>query len=229
VITACFLLGSLAILGWGAGSAVGSAPRTIGQRVAGAILGSVNAVLLASYGLATWRTYLADSDGLRFLETTDVARVVLDELPYAIAIGMALAVVLTILALALGGSSKVAPLPSGRPYPAPARKESVTVQEESWKVEPTTRKSSSGAMDNTMPIAPVDPARFSDSGGKRQTRFRGGDEREWVHIEGAKSPPSAAFYDDADTGPTTTVACVSCGRAVTLADVYCPWCGKLTR
>lgn len=68
VITACFLLGSLAILGWGAGSAVGSAPRTIGQRVAGAILGSVNAVLLASYGLATWRTYLADSDGLRFLE-----------------------------------------------------------------------------------------------------------------------------------------------------------------
>lgn len=29
----------------------------------------------------------------------------------------------------------------------------------------------------SMPIAPVDPARFSDSGGKRQTRFRGGDER----------------------------------------------------
>lgn len=35
-----------------------------------------------------------------------------------------------------------------------------------------------------------------------------------MHIEGAKSPPSAAFYDDEDTGPTTTVACVSCGACL---------------
>jgi hypothetical protein len=155
--------------------------------------------------------------------------VVIDELPYAIAAGMGLAVVLTIVALALGGPGKAPPLPTGRSYPSPARKETMTVQEEGWKVEPTSapRRSSSSVLDNTMPIAPVDPARFGENGGKRQSRFRGGDDREWVQIEGTKS--TSPYYDDDDAGPTTTVACVSCGRAVTLSDVYCPWCGKLTR
>lgn len=228
VITIGFLLGSLAILGWGAGSAIGAPPRSIGQRMAGAILGGINGVLIASYGLATYRDYLADFSGRQFLEATRVARTVLDELPYAIAIGMALAVLLTIVALALGGSGRPAPLPAGRTYPSPARKESPPYQEEAYKVEPT-RRAPNAALDNTMPITPVNASSVSENGGKRQSRFRGGDDRDWVQIEGAQSAPSAAFYDDEETGPTTTVACVACGRAVTLADVYCPWCGKLTR
>jgi len=225
VITIGLLIGSLFILGWGAGSAVGAPPRSIGQRVAGAILGAINGVLLASYALDTYRAYLADADGRAFLDATRVARTVLDERPYAIAVGIVLAVLLTIVALAIGGSGRPAPLPAGRPYPSPARKESVPYKEEAYKVEPT-RRSSSSALDNTMPITPVDTARVADNGGKRGSRFRGGDDREWVQIEGARP---AGYYDDEETGPTTTVACVACGRAVTLADVYCPWCGKLTR
>jgi len=229
VITMGFLIGSLAILGWGAGSAVGAPPRSIGQRIAGSLLGGVNGVLLSAYGLATYRDYLADLDGQALLESSRVASRVLDDLPYAIAIGMALAVVLTVVALAIGDSGKAVPLPTGRPYPSPARKETVTYQEEAYKVEPT-RRTSSSALDNTMPITPVDTARMSDDGGRRQSRFQSGQEREWVQVDGAGSPAPAAYYDaDPDQGSTTKVACVACGRAVTLADVYCPWCGRLTR
>jgi hypothetical protein len=229
VITMAFLIGSLAILGWGAGSAVGSPPRSIGQRAAGAIVGGVNGVLFASYVLATYRDYLADLSGRELIQSTRVARVVLDELPYAIAIGMALAVVLTIVALAVGGTGKAAPLPTGRPYPSPASKETVTYQEESWKVEPV-RKPAANALEHTMPIAPVDPARYADRSGGRPSRFRGGPDQEWVHIEGARAGNTSSYLDEDDeAGSTTTVSCVACGRAVTLADVYCPWCGRLTR
>ena len=226
VLTAGFLVGSLVILGWGAGSAVGSPPRTIGQRMAGGILGGINGVLFASYGLATYRDNLADLSDRALIDSTRIASVVLDDLPWAILIAMAIAVLLTLIALAIGGSNKPVPLPAGRTYPTPARKEPVAYQEESYKVEPT-RRSSAGALDNTMPITPVESGRTAENGGTRQSRFRGGDDREWVRIEGSQS--SSAYQDDDDLGPTTTVACVACGRAVTLSDVYCPWCGKLTR
>lgn len=228
ILTAAILAGSLVILGWGAGGVVGAPPRSPGQRVAGAVLGAINGVLLASYGLSTYSEYLSGLSGRRLIESSRVARVIRDELPYALAIGMALAVALTVIALAVGGSGKQTPLPTGRPYPAPARKESLAYQDEEYKVEPVRRPVASG-LDNTMPIAPVDPGRLSDTGGRRQmSRFKRGDDREWVQIQGAQATSPIPIIED-DEEHVTTVSCVSCGQAVTLADVYCPWCGKLTR
>ena len=92
VLTAGFLVGSLVILGWGAGSAVGSPPRTIGQRMAGGILGGINGVLFASYGLATYRDYLADLSDRALIDSTRIASVVLDDLPWAILIAIYVAI-----------------------------------------------------------------------------------------------------------------------------------------
>jgi hypothetical protein len=151
-----------------------------------------------------------------------------DDYAYAIAGGMVVAVVLTIIALAIGGSGRTAPLPSGRHYPSPARKETLAIREDDYKVEPVRR---SPGLDSTMPIAPVDPGLLSDGGGRRQpSRFQPPQGREWTQIPNTQATAPISY--SAENGPgdsATTVSCVSCGRAVTLSDVYCPWCGKLTR
>ncbi len=227
IIAAGVLVGGLVILGWGAGSVVGSPPRSSGQRLAGAVLGGINAVLLASYGLSTYTRYLSDADGRQLIDAARVARVVRDDYAYAVAGAMAIAVLLTIIALAIGGSGRSGPLPSGRPYPSPARKESPVYQADDYKVEPVRR---TPELESTMPIAPVDPGRLTDSGGRRQqSRFQPSQSRDWAHVQNSQATAPISYSENGPGESATTVSCVSCGRAVTLSDVYCPYCGKLTR
>jgi hypothetical protein len=161
------------------------------------------------------------------IDASRLGSVVRDDYAYAVAGAMIIAVLLTIIALAIGGSARSAPLPAGRQYPSPARKETLPTREDAYKVEPARRSSS---FDSTMPIAPVDPGRLSDSGGRRQqARFQGTQSREWAQIPNTQATAPISFSDNGPAESTTTVSCVSCGRAVTLSDVYCPHCGKLTR
>lgn len=81
-----------------------------------------------------------------------------------------------------------------------------------------------------MPIAPVDPGQLTDSGGRRQqSRFQPTQSREWAQIPNTQATAPISYSENGPGESTTTVSCVSCGRAVTLSDVYCPYCGKLTR
>ena len=227
IITAGLLVGSLVILGWGAGGVVGAPPYTTSQRLAGALLGGINAVLLANYALSTYTEYLSDLGGRRLIDAARVAQVVRDEYAYAIAGAMALAVLLTIIALAIGGSGRSGALPSGRPYPSPARKETLALRDDEYKVEPVRR---SPELESTMPIAPIDPGRLTDSGGRRQqSRFQPTQGRDWIHTQNTQATAPISYTENGPAESTTTVSCVSCGRAVTLSDVYCPYCGKLTR
>jgi hypothetical protein len=227
IITAGLVAGSLVILGWGAGGVVGSPPQSNGQRLAGVVLGGINAVLLASYALSTYTRYLSDVGDRRLIEAARIAKLLRDDYAYAIAGGMVIAVVLTIIALAIGGSGRPAPLPAGRQYPSPARKETLALHDDDYKVEPVRR---SPGLDSTMPIAPVDPGWLSDGGGRRQqSRFQPSQSREWTQIPNTQATAPIHSAENSPGEAATTVSCVSCGRPVTLSDVYCPWCGMLTR
>lgn len=227
IITTGLVIGALVILGWGGGGVVGTPPYSARQRFGGAVLGGINAVLLASYALSTYTRYLSDIDGRELIESSRIGSVVRDEYAYAVAGAMIIALLLTIIALAIGGSGRGAPLPTGRPYPSPARRETTQARDDAYKVEPVKR---SPGMDSTMPIAPVDPGRISDSGGRRQqSRFQPSQSREWTQIPNAQATAPISYAENGPAESTTTVSCVSCGQAVTLSDVYCPYCGKLTR
>lgn len=227
IVTTALVIGSLVILGWGAGSAVGAYASGSGQRLAGAALGGINAVLLASYAIRTYTTYLSDIASRRVINDSRIARLVRDDYNYALAGGMAIAVFLTIVALAIGRSMPKQPLPYGRTYPTPSGRETMATDPDEYKVEPVRRVPRS-ALESTMPIATVESARPSDSGGRRpNVRFQP-QSREWKHTINSQATSPISFPAD-DDDPAVTVSCKSCGLAVTLSDVYCPHCGRLTR
>ena len=228
IVTAGLLVASLVILGWGGGNAIGSRAHSSGQRIAGAVLGGVNGVLLASYLLSAYTRYLSDAEDRTLISTARLARTVRDDYSYVLAAGMGLMLSLALIGLAIGGKPERPPMPQGRSYPAPSGPATVYRSEEQ-KVEPTPRPSSRNYVDTTMPIAPVETARFADSGGRRQqSRFRPG-ASDWAQ---APANDLTAPIQVASSGPqeaAATVSCRSCGQQVSLADVYCPYCGKLTR
>lgn len=227
IVTTALVLGSLVILGWGAGSAVGAYASGSGQRFGGAILGGINAVLLASYAITTYTAYLSDIASRRVINDSRIARLVRDDYNYALAGGMAIAVLLTVIALAIGRSMPKQPLPYGRTYPTPSGRETMAVDPNEYKVEPV-RRAPRSALESTMPIATVESARPSDSGGRRpNVRFQP-QSREWKHTVNSQATSPISFPTD-DDDPAVTVSCKSCGLAVTLSDVYCPHCGRLTR
>jgi uncharacterized membrane protein required for colicin V production len=227
IVTAALVLGSLVILGWGAGTAVGAYASGSGQRLAGAALGGINAVLLASYAITTYTTYLSDIASRRVINDSRVARLVRDDYNYALAGGMAIAVLLTIIALAIGRSMPKQPLPYGRTYPTPSGRETMATDPNDYKVEPV-RRTPRSVLESTMPIATVESARPSDSGGRRpNVRFQP-QSREWTHTVNSQATSPISFPADEDDS-AVTVSCKSCGLAVTLSDVYCPHCGRLTR
>jgi uncharacterized membrane protein required for colicin V production len=228
IVTTALVLGSLIILGWGGGSAVGAYASGAGQRFAGAALGGINAVLLASYGITTFTKYLSDVSSRRIIDDSRIARLVRDDYNYALAGGMAIALFLTILALAIGRSMQKPPLPYGRTYPSPSGRESLQNEPTEYKVEPA-RRAPRSALESTIPIMTVDSSRPGDAGGRRSgTRFQP-QSREWTHTVNSQATSPISYHPDDDTGPAVTVNCKACGEAVTLSDVYCPHCGRLTR
>ncbi|MGH2551221.1 MAG: CvpA family protein [Thermomicrobiales bacterium] len=227
IVTTALVLGSFVILGWGAGSAVGAYASGSGQRIAGAALGGINAVLLANYAINTFSDYLGDVSSERVINDSRVAKLVRDDYNYVLAGGMAIAVLLTILALAIGRSMPKQPLPYGRTYPTPSGRETMASDPNEYKVEPV-RRAPRSALESTMPIATVDSARLSDSGGRRpNVRFQP-QSREWKHTINSQATSPISFPAD-DDDSAVTVSCKSCGLAVSLSDVYCPHCGRLTR
>lgn len=228
IVTTALVFGSLVVLGWGGGSAVGAYASGAGQRLAGAALGGINAVLLASYGITTFTTYLSDISSRRVINDSRIARMVRDDYNYALAGGMAIAVFLTILALAIGRSAAKPPLPYGRTYPSPSGRESLMSDPTDYKVEPT-RRASRSALESTVPIMTVDNSRQGDAGGRRPSSRFQAQSREWKHTVNTQATSPIPYQPDDDAGPAVTVNCKSCGEAVTLSDVYCPHCGRLTR
>lgn len=227
IVTTVLVLGSFVILGWGGGSAVGSFPGRPGQRFAGAALGGINAVLLAHYAINTFTDYLADVSDIRIINDSRIAKLVRDDYNYLLAGGMAIALLLTILALAIGRSVPKPAMPYGRTYPSPSGRESVANDPTDYKVEPSRRPPRS-ALESTIPIVTVDNMRQSESGGRRaNSRFQP-QGREWKHTVNTQATSPISYQPD-DSGPTVTVNCKACGEAVTLSDVYCPHCGRLTR
>lgn len=226
IVTAGLVLGALAILGWGAGSAVGAYAGGIGQRFAGAVLGGINGVLLASYGVRTYTTYLSDIASRRVINESRVAKWVRDDYNYALAGAMVLGVLLTIVALAIGRSMPRPAMPYGRTYPTPSGRESAPAEPTDYKVEPA-RRAPRSALESTMPIMTVDRDRNVDGGRRGPARFQP-QSREWRHTTNSQATSPISRPGD-ETDSAVTVSCVSCGEPVTLADVYCPHCGRLTR
>jgi len=137
-------------------------------------------------------------------------------------------VLLTLIGLAIGGKPERPPMPQGRSYPNPAGTP-VAYRGDEMKVEPV-RQSSQNYLDSTMPIAPAEPSRYAESGGRRQqTRFRPGAATEWSRVPAndLTAPINVASADSYEAA--ATVSCRACGQQVALSDVYCPYCGKLTR
>lgn len=226
IVTTALVLGSLVVLGWGAGSAVGAYASGSGQRFSGAALGGINAVLLSNYAITTFARYLGDVSSTRVINDSRIARVVRDDYNYVLAGGMAIAVLLTILALAIGRSMPKPPLPYGRTYPTPSGRESLANDPNEYKVEPV-RRAPRSVLESTMPIATVD-TRPTDSGGRRpNVRFQP-QSREWTRTVNSQATSPISYTPD-DDGSAGTVSCKACGEAVTLSDVYCPHCGRLTR
>jgi hypothetical protein len=105
----------------------------------------------------------------------------------------------------------------------------VTNRYDDAKVEPV-HTNSQHLLDTTMPIAPVEPNRYAENGGRRQqTRFRPGATSEWSRVSAndLTAPINVASPDS--FAAAATVSCRACGQQVSLTDVYCPFCGKLTR
>lgn len=226
IVTAGLVLGAVVLLGWGAGSAVGGFAGGIGQRFGGAVLGGINGVLLASYGVRTYTTYLSDIDSRRVINDSQIAKWVRDDYNYALAGAMVLAVVLTIVALAIGRSMQRPAMPYGRTYPSPSGRESAPSEPSEYKVEPA-RRAPRSALESTMPIMTVDRDRNVDGGRRGPARFQP-QSREWRHTTNSQATAPISVPGD-DSESAVTVSCVSCGEPVTLADVYCPHCGRLTR
>ena len=228
IVTIGLLVGSLVILGWGGSNAIGSGASGGGQRIAGAILGGVNGVLLASYSLSVYTRYLSDASDRELLRTSRLAHLARDEYSYVLAIGMGVMVLLALIGLAIGRKPERPPMPQGRSYPAPTGP-AVSYRNDDAKVEPT-RTSTQNVLDTTMPIAPVEPTRYAESGGRRQqARFRPGATPEWSRVPAndLTAPINVASADPYEAA--ATVSCRACGQQVSLSDVYCPFCGKLTR
>jgi uncharacterized membrane protein required for colicin V production len=228
IVTMGLLVGSLIILGWGGSSAIGSRASGSGERIAGAILGGVNGVLLASYALTAYTRYLSDARDRELISTSRLAHLARDEYGYILAIGMGAMVLLALVGLAIGGKTERPPMPQGRSYPTPTGS-SVSYRNDDAKVEPV-HTSSPQYLDTTMPIAPVEPNRYADNGGRRQqTRFRPGTTSEWSRVSAndLTAPINVASADSYEAA--ATVSCRACGQQVSLSDVYCPYCGKLTR
>ncbi len=228
IVTMGLLIGSLIILGWGGSNAIGSRASGSGERIAGAILGGVNGVLLASYSLSTYTRYLSDAGDRELITTSRLAHLARDEYGYILAIGMGAMVLLALIGLAIGGKAERPPMPQGRSYPIPAGSP-VAYRNDDSKVEPT-RTSSQNHLDSTMPIAPVEPNRYAENGGRRQqARFRPGATSEWSKVPANEltAPINVASADAYEAA--ATVSCRACGQQVSLSDVYCPYCGKLTR
>ena len=227
IVTAGLLVASLVILGWGGGSAIGSRAHSSGQRIAGAVLGGINGVLLASYLLSAYTRYLSDAEDRTLISTAQLARTVRDDYAYVLAAGMGLMLLLALIGLAIGGKPERPPMPQGRSYPAPTGSSTVSRNDEQ-KVEPA-RTSNRNYLDSTMPIAPVEPARYADSGGRRQqSRFRPG-ASEWTQLPSSDLTAPIQVVSSGPQEAAATVSCRSCGQQVSLSDVYCPYCGKLTR
>lgn len=228
IVTAGLLVGSLVILGWGGGSAIGSRAQGSGQRIAGAVLGGVNGVLLASYLLSAYTRYLSDADDRTLISTARLARTVRDDYAYMLAAGMGLMLLLALIGLAIGGKPERPPMPQGRSYPAPSGP-ATAYRSDEQKVEPTSRPSSRSYVDSTIPIAPVETGRYADSGGRRQqSRFRPGGS-EWAQVPASDLTAPIQVASSEPQEAAATVSCRSCGQRVSLTDVYCPYCGKLTR
>jgi hypothetical protein len=225
IVTMGLLVGSLIILGWGGSNAIGSRASGSGERIAGAILGGVNGVLLASYSLTAYTRYLSDAGDRELISTSRLAHLARDEYGYVLAIGMGAMVLLALIGLAIGGKPERPPMPQGRSYPTPT----ASYRNDDAKVEPV-RTNSQSYLDTTMPIAPVEPNRNAENGGKRQqTRFRPGATCEWSRVPANEltAPINVASADSYEAA--ATVSCRACGQQVSLVDVYCPYCGKLTR
>jgi hypothetical protein len=228
IVTTALVLGALVILGWGGGSAVGAPASGPGQRFAGAALGGVNAVLLASYGITTFTTYLSDVSSRRIINDSRIARLVRDDYNYALAGGMAIALVLTVLALAIGRSMPKPPLPYGRTYPSPSGRETFANDPTDYKVEPA-RRAPRSVLESTIPIVTVDSARQNEGGNRRPSSRFQPQSREWKQTMNTQATSPISYIPDDDDGPAVTVNCKACGEPVTLSDVYCPHCGRLTR
>lgn len=228
IVTAGLLAGSLVILGWGGGSAIGARAQGNGQRIAGALLGGVNGVLLASYLLSAYTQYLSDAGDRALISTARLAQAVRDDYAYVLAAGMGLMLLLALIGLAIGGKPERPPMPQGRSYPAPTGPATVSRNDEQ-KVEPTPRSSSRNYLDSTMPIAPVETGRYAESGGRRQqSRFRPG-ASDWTQSPASDLTAPIQVVSSGPQDAAATVSCRSCGQQVSLTDVYCPYCGKLTR
>lgn len=228
IVTTALVLGALVILGWGGGSAVGAYANGSGQRLAGAALGGINAVLLANYAITTFSDYLADVSDIRVIDESRIAKLVRDDYNYLLAGGMGIALLLTVLALAIGRSMPKPPLPYGRTYPSPSGRESPVIDPTDYKVEPT-RRAPRSVLESTIPIVTVDSSRQADSGGRRPSPRFQPQSREWKHTINSQATSPIPYRPDEDDGPAVTVNCKACGEAVTLSDVYCPHCGRLTR
>ncbi len=228
IVTMGLLIGSLIILGWGGSNAIGSRAGGSGERIAGAILGGVNGILLASYSLTAYTSFLSDAGDRELISTSRLAHLARDEYGYILAIGMGTMVLLALIGLAIGGKPVRPPMPQGRSYPTPAGT-STAYRNDDAKVEPV-RTNSQNYLDATMPIAPVEPSRYVENGAKRQqTRFRPGATTEWSRVPASDltAPINVASTDSYEGA--ATVSCRACGQQVSLSDVYCPYCGKLTR
>jgi uncharacterized membrane protein required for colicin V production len=228
IVTIGLLIGSLIILGWGGSNAVGSRPSGGGDHIAGAILGGINGVLLVSYSLSAYTRYLSNARDRELISTSRLAHIARDEYGYILAIGMGAMVLLTLIGLAIGGKPERPPMPQGRSYPTPPGSP-VVYRNDDAKVEPV-RTDSQNYLDSTMPIPPVEPSRYAESGGRRQqTRFRPGATQEWSRVPAndLTAPINVASADSFEAA--ATVSCRACGQQVALSDVYCPYCGKLTR
>ena len=228
IVTIGLLVGSLVILGWGGSNAIGARATSGGEHIAGGILGGVNGVLLASYSLSAYTRYLSDAGDRELISASRLAHLARDEYGYILAIGMGAMVLLALIGLAIGGKPERPPMPQGRSYPTPAGS-AVAYRSDETKVEPA-RQDSQSYLDSTMPIAPVEPSRYAESGGRRQqARFRPGATTEWSRVPAndLTAPINVASAEPYEA--PATVSCRSCGQQVALSDVYCPYCGKLTR
>lgn len=217
VVIQTAVVGSALLLGFLGGSLAGPVTASRGRRVAGAALAIFDAALLLSISLEAYSEFMAGATDQETIAASRAATVLRDNLGVLLVGGLLGTIGLIVMALALA-TRRPARLPAGRTYPGPAR--NLDDPEATLKVEPVTRPGlRAAALDQTMPLPPVDPVRTGDAGGRRDTaRFRGGASGEWARV-------APAPVDDR----ATATSCRSCGAVVSASDVYCLACGNLTR